>query len=68
MKIEALISGKNDNDGVEIEGVPVSVSALKHLMKEGYVSLRPYKEEKTFSLWGKTSTACFTAQELKEMA
>jgi hypothetical protein len=68
MKIETLISGKNDNDAVEFEGVFIPVTALRRLMKQGYVSVRPYKEEKTFSLWGKTSTACFTVQEFQEMA
>ena len=68
MKIETLISGKNDKDAVEFEGVFIPVTALRRLMKQGYVSVRPYKEEKTFSLWGKTSTACFTVQEFQEMA
>jgi hypothetical protein len=67
MRIEALISGKNDGEGVEIEGVSIPVAALKRLMNEGYVSVRPYKEEKTFSVWGKTRTACFTVRELQEM-
>ena len=68
MKIEELISGKNDNEEIEIEGVSIPTSALKNLMKDGYVNLKAYKEEKTFSLWGKTCTACLTEQELREKA
>ena len=68
MKIEELISGKNDNEEIEIEGVSIPISALKNLIKDGYVNLKAYKEEKTFSLWGKTCTACLTEQELREKA
>ncbi|NQT56803.1 MAG: hypothetical protein HQ551_11320 [Desulfobacteraceae bacterium] len=68
MKIEELISGKNDNEVIEIEGVSIPISALKNLIKDGYVNLKAYKEEKTFSLWGKTCTACLTEQELREKA
>jgi hypothetical protein len=68
MKIEELISGKNDNEEIEIEGVSIPISALKNLMKDDYVNLKAYKEEKTFSLWGKTCTACLTEQELREKA
>jgi len=68
MKIEELISGKNDNEEIKIEGVSIPISALKNLMKDGYVNLKAYKEEKTFSLWGKTCTACLTEQELREKA
>lgn len=68
MKIEELISGKNDNEKIEIEGVSIPISALKNLIKDGYVNLKVYKEEKTFSLWGKTCTACLTEQELHEKA
>lgn len=53
MKIEELISGKNDNEVIEIEGVSIPISALKNLINDGYVNLKAYKEEKTFSLWGK---------------
>ena len=68
MKIEELISGKNDTEVIDIEGTSVPISALKNLMKDGYVNLKAYKEEKTFSLWGKTCTACLTEQELREKA
>lgn len=68
MKIEELISGKNDNEVIEIEGVSIPISALKNLINDGYVNLKAYKEEKTFSLWGKTCTACLTEQELREKA
>ena len=68
MKIEELISGKNDNEAIDIEGTSIPISALKNLMEDGYVNLKAYKEEKTFSLWGKTCTACLTEQELREKA
>ncbi len=68
MKIEEMISGKNDNEEIIIEGIKIHVSALKNFMKEGYEHLLPYREEKTLSLWGKTCTGCFTEQELREKA
>jgi hypothetical protein len=68
MKIEELISGKKDNDCVEIEGLSIPVAALRNLMREGYISLKPYKEENTLSLWGKTCTSCLTVQQIQEKA
>ena len=68
MKIEDLVAGKSDSDNVQMESLSVPVSALKKLMDEGYENMLLYKEEGTFSLWGKTSTACFTEQEMRDMA
>ena len=68
MKIEELITRNNDNEEIDIEGTSIPISALKNLMKDGYVNLKAYKGEKTFSLWGKTCTACLTEQELREKA
>ena len=68
MKIEELISGKNDNEEVVIEGLEIPVAALKNLMKDGYENVRPYPENQTISLWGKNCTACFTLAQLKERA
>ena len=68
MKIEDLISGKNDSENVIIEGLEIPVSALKNLMNDGYVNLRPYPQNKTISFWGKNCTACFTIDQLKERA
>ena len=58
MKIEELISGKGDGETIPIGKISLPVSALK--------KFKPYKTEKTFSLWGKTSTGCFTEQEILE--
>jgi len=68
MKIEDLVAGKSDSDSVQVESFSIPVSALKKLMDEGYENMLPYKEEGTFSLWGKVSTACFTGQEMRDMA
>jgi hypothetical protein len=68
MKIEDLVSGKNNEDTLTVEGIAVSVSTLKNLMKEGYINLKPYPENKTVSLWGKNCTGCFTEEKLKERA
>jgi hypothetical protein len=68
MKIEDIISGKNDNEEVIIEGLKIPVSALKSFIKEGYEHLLPYSGEKTLSIWGKTCTGCFTEQEILEKA
>ena len=37
---------------------------IKIYHKEGYENLRIYKENKTFSLWGKNCTACFSEEQL----
>lgn len=68
MKIEELISGKNDQGEVDFEGISIPVSALKELAKDGYEHVKLYKENNTFSLWGKTCTACFTEEQLRERA
>jgi hypothetical protein len=65
MKIEELISGKEEHEKVEIEGITVLISTLKRLLDEGYVYFKPYKGNKTLSLWGKTCAACFTAEQLR---
>ncbi len=64
MKIDELVSGKNDNEEINIEGFKLPVSALKNFMKDGYEYMLPYKVEKTLSLWGKTRTGCFTKEEI----
>jgi 5,10-methylenetetrahydrofolate reductase len=66
MKIEELISGKNDQGEVNFEGISIPVSALKDLVKDGYEHVKFYKDNNTFSLWGKTCTACFTEVQLRE--
>jgi len=66
MKIEEMISGKGDDEEIEVAGTAIPVSALRNLTKDGYDHLKPYKENNTFSVWGKTCTACFTEQQLRE--
>jgi hypothetical protein len=68
MKLEELISGKSQQDSVNIDGLSIPVAALKNLSKEGYENMRVYKDNKTFSLWGKTCTVCFTLEQLQERA
>ncbi|MBT3255170.1 MAG: hypothetical protein HN366_01755 [Deltaproteobacteria bacterium] len=68
MKIEELIAGKNDGQNVQIEGVSLPITALKRFMENGYTHLKPYRTEKTFSLWGKTCTGCFTETEMVNRA
>ena len=66
MKIEELISGKNDQGEVAFEGISIPISTLKGLVKDGYEHVKLYKDNNTFSLWGKTCTACFTEEQLRE--
>jgi hypothetical protein len=49
MKIEELISGKEKNEKIHVDGVPIPVSALEKLLKDGYANLCVYKENKTMS-------------------
>ena len=66
MKIEDVISGKNDQGKVDIDGMQVPVAVLKKLLSEGYVNMRVYGDNKTFSMWGKNCTACFTLEQLTQ--
>jgi hypothetical protein len=68
MKIEEMISGKSDRESVSVDGISVPAGALRNLSKEGYVNLVFYRENKTFSLWGKNCSACFTPEQLQERA
>ena len=68
MEIEELITGKNDGQNVQIAGVSLPIAALKRFMDDGYTHLKPYQTEKTFSLWGKTCTGCFTESEIVNRA
>ena len=64
MKIEELIAGKTDGQNVEVAGASLPIAALKRFMDDGYTHLKPYQVEKTFSLWGKARTGCFSEQEI----
>ena len=66
MKIEDVISGKNDQGKVDLDGLQVPVAALKNLLNEGYINIRTYKENQTFSLWGKNCTACLSMEEIQK--
>jgi len=68
MKIEEVIAGKKDQESVNMDGMSVPVGTLRKLSEEGYVNLRYYKDNKTFSFWGKNCTACFTQEQLQERA
>ena len=68
MKIEEVIAGKGDQENVNVDGFSVPVGVLHSLSQEGYLNLRFYKDNKTFSLWGKNCTACFTLEGLLERA
>ncbi len=68
MKIEDLISGKGDSEKVPVGNVSLPVSALNRFIGDGYDHIRPYRTEKTFSMWGKACTGCFTEKEILERA
>ena len=68
MKVQEVISGKSEQESVNVDGLSVPVAALRNLSKEGYENLRIYKDNKTFSLWGKNCSACFTLEHLREKA
>jgi len=66
LKIVEVIAGKREEESVNFDGLSAPVAALKNLSKEGYESMRVYKDNKTFSLWGKTCSACFSLEHLQE--
>jgi hypothetical protein len=68
MQIEELISGKDDNANIEVDGISIPVHSLKNLMQEGYVHLKPEWQSKAVTLWGKTCCACLTEEQLQEKA
>ncbi len=68
MKIQDLIAVKGNGDHVVVDGLKVPVSSLKRLMDEGYENVRVYKQSRTFSLWGKTCSACFSEEHLSSLA
>ena len=68
MEIKKLISGKEKNEEIVLNGLSIPVSALRNLMEEGYNHLKSYQKEGTFSVWGKSCTGCFSPEELREKA
>ncbi|MBN1103997.1 MAG: hypothetical protein JXL84_11335 [Deltaproteobacteria bacterium] len=67
MKIEELIAGKTDNDRVDMQGLTLPVSALNQFVKQGYENILVYRDNQTFSLWGKNCSACFTPEHLNNL-
>ncbi len=67
-KIEDVIGRMNDDEEVDVEGFRIPVAALRGLMGRGYVHLKPYRENRTVTFWGKSCSACFTEKSLREMA
>lgn len=67
MKIEELVSGKKDQEEINLDGTAIPSTALKKLLERGYIHLKSYKENKTFVFWGKTCSACFTKEDLLKM-
>ncbi len=68
MMIEELITGKKDSDSVSLGKSSFPVSALKSLLKEGYLKLKIYEDNNTFSFWGKNCTGCFTEKQILDRA
>jgi hypothetical protein len=64
--IQDVISGKNDREEVDVDGLSIPIRTLKKLLGDGYGHLKAYKENRTVSLWGKACAACFTEQQLRE--
>jgi len=65
MRIEELVNGKSDGDFVEVDGFSIPVAVLKQKMEDGYVHIKAFKENSTFSLWGENCTGCFSAEQLQ---
>ena len=68
MRLKDLIAGKGNGDEVVLDGIRIPVPALRRLVGDGYENIRVYKESRTFSLWGKTCTACFSEEVLSTLA
>ena len=66
MRIEEVIAAKKDHEEVKLDWTSLPVAALKKLMKDGYDHLTFYRGNRTFSLWGKNGSACFTEQQIRE--
>ena len=68
LKIKDYIARRTDDEEeVDVEGFRIPIAALEGLMERGYVHLRPYRENRTMTFWGKNCTACFTERSLREM-
>ena len=68
MRIEELVTGKKDHEEVKVDWTSLPAAALKKLAKDGYDNLSFYRENRTFSLWGKNCSACFTEEQIRERA
>ena len=65
MKIEELISGKNDTAEIYLEGMAIPVKSMKKLLDDGYVYIQAHKENGTVTIWGKTCTACLNPEQIR---
>ena len=63
--VQDLVSGIDDREEINVDGLSIPIQTLKRLMGEGYAHLRVYEENRTVSLWRKTCCACFTEQQLR---
>ncbi len=68
MRLQELIAGKNADERVNLEGESIPVAALTHLLNDGYENVVMYRHNKTFSLWGKACSACFSREYLEALA
>lgn len=64
LKIKDLISGKDEQEHIHIDGVSIPVGRLRRFVNDGYENLSVYQDNRTVSLWGKNCTACFTEEQL----
>jgi len=65
MNIERLIAKTGEQGRVQIEGLTLSVSVLNKLRSDGYLNLKPHKDNNTISVWGKNRTATFFVDKLQ---
>jgi hypothetical protein len=68
MNIEELVSGQGDTTSIEVDGISIPLRTLKNFMEKGYVHLKPERQSKSVTFWGKTCCACFTEEQLQEKA
>ena len=67
MDITDIISGKSDEDRVSLDGSAVPVRTLRRLLEAGYENILFYPSDGTFSVWGKTCTACLTQEQVEQI-
>ncbi len=63
-----LIAGKGKQDQVQADGVTLPVGPLQSLVDEGYEYMRYFKDNDQVAFWGKTCSACYTSDRIREMS